>query len=127
MARAVICDPKRRAIHEPLYDIDPRTGTSIEVFYVDQVLAQSFGAGGPGWFWWSCQRGCLPDDVPTGPFANSYLAYRDAATRWMAIAHPTCRIVSNAALSAKAELPSSGTVSADTVRTRDFPLGDANS
>jgi hypothetical protein len=81
MARAVICDPKRRAIHEPLYDVDQRTGASVEVFYADRVLAQSFGASGPGWFWWTWQRGCSPDDVPTGPFANSYLAPRNIASR----------------------------------------------
>jgi hypothetical protein len=77
MARAVISRLGRRAIHEPLYDLDQHTGVSVEVFYVDHVLAHSFGARGPGWFWWTCRRDCLPDDVPTGPFANSYLAYRD--------------------------------------------------
>jgi hypothetical protein len=79
MSRAVICDPKRR---EPLYDVDPRTGASVEIFYADNVLAKSFGASGPGWFWWQCQHGCLPDQVPTGPFGGSYLAYRDFAGLW---------------------------------------------
>jgi hypothetical protein len=27
--------------------------------------------------------GSLPDRVPKGPFATSYLAYRDAARRWL--------------------------------------------
>jgi len=69
---------------EPLYDIDPRTGTSIQVFYADRVLAQSFGTSGPGWFWWTCRPECLPDVLPVGPFVNSYLAYaaarRDSAS-----------------------------------------------
>jgi ABC-type ATPase involved in cell division len=50
VARAVISDPKRRAAYEPLYDIDPQTGASVEVFYADQVLAESFGTRGAGWF-----------------------------------------------------------------------------
>jgi hypothetical protein len=83
MAQAVSSDPKRRAAYEPLYDIDPRTGASVEIFYADRVLAESFGARS-GWFWWSCQKGFLPDREPTGPFATSYLAYRDAVMRWIA-------------------------------------------
>ena len=78
MARAVICDPKRRTAYEPLYDIDPQTGASVEIFYADRVLTTSFGLHGDGWFWWACQPGCLPDGLPTGPFATSYGAYRDA-------------------------------------------------
>ncbi len=55
MARAVISDPRRRTAYEPLYDIDPQTGASVEVFYADCALAKSFSARGEGWFWWSCQ------------------------------------------------------------------------
>ena len=77
MARAVICDPKRRTAYEPLYDTDPQTGASVEVFYADCALAKSFGRG-TGWYWWSCKSGFLLDGEPTGPFATSYGAYRDA-------------------------------------------------
>jgi hypothetical protein len=80
MARAVVCDPKRRAINEPLYDVDQRTGATVEVFYADGVLARSFGASGPGWFCWTCRPGCLPEEMPAGPFATSYGAYRDVMT-----------------------------------------------
>jgi hypothetical protein len=76
MARAVISDPKRRAALEPIYDTEPHTGASVEVFYADRVLAKSFGTSA-GWFWWTCRRGLLPHDRPTGPFPNSYLAYRE--------------------------------------------------
>ena len=63
MARAVISDPKRGTAHEPLYDIDPQTGATVEIFYADRALAKSF---------------CAPAGWPaSGPFANSYLAYRD--------------------------------------------------
>jgi hypothetical protein len=78
MARAIVSRMERRPAYEPLYDIDPRTGASIEVFYADRVLAESFGTGGAGWCWWACQPGCLPEGPPIGPFATSYAAYRDA-------------------------------------------------
>ena len=77
MARAVISGPIRRTILEPLYNFDAQSGVSIEVFFADCVLAKSFGTN-PGWFWWSCRCGCLPDGPPTGPFGTSYAAYRDA-------------------------------------------------
>ena len=72
--------PHRTPTHtEPLYDIDPRTGVSIEVFYADRTL-ETFGRGGAGWFWWPRRRGCSPDGPATGPFATSYAAYRHAMT-----------------------------------------------
>jgi hypothetical protein len=80
MARVVASELERRPAYEPLYEIDPRTGASIEVFYAYRVLAASFGAR-PGWFWWACRRGSLPDDLPKRSFATSYLAYRDMALR----------------------------------------------
>jgi hypothetical protein len=79
MARAVISAPQRRAAGEPLYDVDPQTGAAVEVFYADCVLAKSFGTR-PGWFWWTCRPGFLPDEPPRGPFASSYLAYRSWLT-----------------------------------------------
>jgi hypothetical protein len=69
-------NPEWGAADEPLYDIDPRTGDTVEIFYADGALAKSFGTRS-GWFWWSCQRGSLPDRAPTGPFQTSYAAYRD--------------------------------------------------
>jgi hypothetical protein len=73
----VISNSRQDARHEPLYDIDPRTGASIEVFYADRAL-ETFGRCGAGWFWWSRRCGCSPDSLPTGPFATSYAAYRHA-------------------------------------------------
>lgn len=32
----------------------------------------------PGWFWWSCFPGCLPDSEPNGPFATEAEALADA-------------------------------------------------
>jgi len=65
------------AAHEPLYDIEPRTGATIEVFYADRDL-ETFGRCGAGWFWWRRRRGCSPDGPAAGPFPTSYSAYRHA-------------------------------------------------
>jgi hypothetical protein len=67
----------QRPRREPLYDVNPATGVSIEVFYADRAL-ETFGKRGGGWFWWSRRRGFSPDGLPTGPFARSYSAYRSA-------------------------------------------------
>jgi hypothetical protein len=72
-------NPTRRARHEPLYDVHPRTGASIEVFYADRTL-ETFGKRGAGWFWWPRRRGFSPDGPATGPFPTSYAAYRHAVT-----------------------------------------------
>ena len=75
MTRAVPSDLKRRAAYEPLYDIDPHSGATIELFHADRVLA---GMRGAGWFWWTCKPGLVPAWPPIGPFGSSYRAYRDA-------------------------------------------------
>jgi len=76
----------RRDQHEPLFDVHPVTGASIEVFWADTTL-ETFGRGAPGWFWWPRRRGFAPDGPARGPFPTSYLAYRhatntSAATVW---------------------------------------------
>jgi hypothetical protein len=48
----VTFNSKQRARREPLYDINPQTGISFEVFYSDRTL-ETFGRGGAGWFWWA--------------------------------------------------------------------------
>jgi hypothetical protein len=77
--RATPADGQRRRNCEPLYDIEPHTGATIEVFYADRVLAASFGKRGAGWVWWTCWRGGRPRE-PAGPFSSKYRAYRDAFT-----------------------------------------------
>ena len=79
MARSAISDPKRHTAYEPLYDIDPQTGASVEIFYADCALATSFGTSSTGWFWWTCEPTFLPHGQPIGPFATSYAAYRNFA------------------------------------------------
>ena len=74
MSRADRPSPK----YAPLFDVDPVTGRSIEVFYADRAL-ETFGRIGAGWFWWPRQRGLAPTGPAAGPFPSSYAAYRHAA------------------------------------------------
>jgi hypothetical protein len=61
--------------YEPLFDVHPVTGASIEVFFA------TFGKAGAGWFWWPRRRGFAPSGPANGPFPTSYSAYRDACIR----------------------------------------------
>ena len=63
--------------YEPLFDVHPATGASIEVFFADRRLA-TFGKLGAGWFWWPRRRGFAPVGTAHGPFPSRYAAYRDA-------------------------------------------------
>jgi hypothetical protein len=67
----------KSATRAPLYDVDRINGRAIEVFYADEELARAFG-GSPGWYWWACYPGCLPDGDAFGPFPTSYRALKDA-------------------------------------------------
>jgi len=65
--------PARRA-GCALYEIDPRSGATIEIFYADSAFAQSLGARGAGFYW--RERGS--PHVPSGPYIVCLDAYRDA-------------------------------------------------
>jgi hypothetical protein len=71
-------NPTQPAARWPLYDINPLTAVSFEVFYTDRTL-ETFGRGGAGWFWWPRQRGFAPDGAARGPYPTAYCAYRAAA------------------------------------------------
>jgi hypothetical protein len=77
LAQTNTSNPRQRGRREPLYDINPRTGVSIEVFFSDRTL-ETFGRCGAGWFWWPRRLGFSPEGPATGPFATSYAAYRHA-------------------------------------------------
>jgi hypothetical protein len=66
--------------YEPIFDVDPLTGTSIEVFYADRTL-ETFGRGGAGWFWHARRRGFASAGTARGPFPTSYSAFHDALQR----------------------------------------------
>jgi hypothetical protein len=40
--------------------------TTVEVFHVERNAAQLT----PGWYWWACQPGCLPDGDAVGPYGS---------------------------------------------------------
>jgi hypothetical protein len=63
--------------HEPLFDIHPVTGASIEIFFADRTL-ESFGRAGAGWHWWVRRRGFAPNGPAHGPFPSPYSAYLNA-------------------------------------------------
>ena len=51
------------------------------VMYGDEGDDNPFGA--PGWYWWACFPGCLPDSDPIGPFDTEAEAIDDAqADAW---------------------------------------------
>ena len=63
---------------------------SCEVFFMDNHdccdWAKSWMAAGkpspdwlrPGWYWFACFPGCMPDGDPSGPFETEALAMADA-------------------------------------------------
>jgi len=52
---------------------------SFEVFWTDSLIEDACAPDWqPGWYWWACSPGYLPDSDPTGPFSTSYRAYADA-------------------------------------------------
>jgi hypothetical protein len=54
-----------------------RGGWSYETFYMGSDDPRNYFSG-PGWFWWSCAPGCLPDGEANGPFCTEEEAVRDA-------------------------------------------------
>lgn len=70
-------------------DITARlTFGSFEIFWDDADVsehggqARNYDGDGepvkPGWYWWACFPGCLPDGDAVGPFATSRQALQDA-------------------------------------------------
>ena len=50
---------------------------SFEVFWVDQ-WEESDTNSEPGWYWWPCFPGCLPDTDAVGPFDTAKQAFDNA-------------------------------------------------
>lgn len=55
---------------------------SFEVFHEDEPCFASDNQYEPGWYWWSCFPGCMPDGEQNGPFPTSEGAYLDALEGW---------------------------------------------
>jgi hypothetical protein len=64
---------------DPSRETEPHALPDIEVFYLNQNdIDQDYRDSdtnetdmSPGWYWWTCFPGCLPDSEPIGPF-NSH-------------------------------------------------------
>lgn len=67
-------DPSRRNTPQALPD--------IEIFHVDigtSIIDDDAGRPlDPGYYWWVCLPGCLPDSRPFGPFPSAHEAEADA-------------------------------------------------
>ena len=65
---------------DPTREEDPFALPDIEVFQVpeDYQPETEDGTAEPGWYWWSCFPGCLPDSEPTGPFNTEQEAIDNA-------------------------------------------------
>ena len=78
---------------DPTREDDLYALPNVEVFYVDEFEAAENArlngngtndpidyvvAETPGWYWWSCFPGCLPDSDPYGPFDTEQEAINDA-------------------------------------------------
>ena len=70
---------RRNLKFAPLFDVDPVTRASIEVFYADRTL-ETFGREHSGWFWHVRRPAHAPEGPTTGPFPSSYSAYRNAVS-----------------------------------------------
>lgn len=51
-----------------------------EIFYLDtEEMQDEMGEYySPGWYWWACFPGCLPNGDPNGPFDTEDQARMDA-------------------------------------------------
>lgn len=69
---------------DPSRESDPHALPNIETFYWSPADAreQAERASGdmtePGWYYWYCLPGCLPDSDPIGPFDTEQEALDDA-------------------------------------------------
>ena len=67
--------------YHSFHDEDGETYGRFEVFWHEPDLNSEYDCcfwGKPGWYWWSCFEGCLPDSEPVGPFSTSLRAMCDA-------------------------------------------------
>jgi hypothetical protein len=74
-----------QAYSDPSRASDPHALPDIEVFHMDktdiaeeQWINDDGELHEPGWYWWSCFPGCLPDGDPCGPFETEAAALADA-------------------------------------------------
>jgi hypothetical protein len=77
--------------YHQLVDEDGEEYGSFETFYIDETMLSSAPLPEghekpdansewtePGWYWWACSPGCLPDGEANGPFETEEQAIADA-------------------------------------------------
>ena len=68
--------------HQFHTDLTQKPFGSFEVFWDPCDFPVFYDADGapvkPGWYWWACFPGCIPDGEPCGPYASSQQAHEDA-------------------------------------------------
>jgi len=66
----------------PKRENDPYSLPDIEIFQIPEDYQpepeNDEEPYEPGWYWWSCLPGCLPEGDPTGPFETYEEALDDA-------------------------------------------------
>ena len=68
----------RQAYSDPKRANSPTALPDVEIFYVEDGFADIRRTCDPGWYYWACFPGCLPDGDPIGPFATEDEALADA-------------------------------------------------
>ena len=56
--------------------VNPETNEAYGSFLVEYVACDPYLE--PGWYWYACWPGCIPDGEPNGPFDSSKDAMQDA-------------------------------------------------
>lgn len=62
--------------YHAFHDEEGQPYGSFEAFHVDAPEGETFPE--PGWYWWACFPGCLPDSDVMGPFDSEEAAIEDA-------------------------------------------------
>ena len=71
---------------DPSRETDPHALPDVEVFEIDdpdycdnpdEGGEPAYKFSGPGWYYWFCFPGCLPDGEPIGPYETEELAVAD--------------------------------------------------
>ena len=76
----IYSDPERETEEHALPDMEVFYVSQLETIYnLDNLAhADEYTITQPGWYWWSCFPGCLPDGDPMGPFETENEATANA-------------------------------------------------
>lgn len=75
------CDERNRILVEEYFDDYWDDCVGCEESDIPEIHADIIECEGglkPGWYWWACFPGCLPDGDPMGPFETEQFAWADA-------------------------------------------------